>query len=268
MRTDIDQSAFPTVTLQSRPGFIAASATAKPRPAHTGRTDQAHRPAPAVDTGINGSLVTTITLCAVLGLIIWGVIQGGQNKAERESAVAADAAKEQAGRDLEFHANVERLNHDPLQPIHGVELALAHDENCYFSGPMSIWTKHTHTYRVGGYAGPSFRVARGVSFRMGAFKSAPVSTTDYEQDDQGTLYITSQRVVFAGQSSTKVVKLKDVVQCEPFSDGIQFDVANKNSIIFKGGHGLPPAIIFLRVQAGAVGAIPPSNVDSPNSSTS
>jgi hypothetical protein len=195
------------------------------------------------------------------------VIQGGRNKAEREAAAAKADAAVRADLDAQFNANIERLKHDPLQPIHGAGVALAHDEICYFSGPMSIWTKHTHTYRVGSYGGPSFRVARGVSYRMGAFKSAPVSSTVYEPDDQGTLYITTQRVVFAGQSSTKVIKLKDVVNCEPFVDGIQFDIANKNSIIFKGGHGLPPAMIFLRVQAGAIGAVPPSSIDSASTST-
>jgi hypothetical protein len=99
------------------------------------------------------------------------------------------------------------------------KLGLANGETCYFSGPMAVWTKHSHIVRVGGYAGPSFRVARGVSFRAGGFKSMPITTTGYEEDDRGTHCITTQRIVFAGLSTTKVIKLRDVIDSKAFSDG-------------------------------------------------
>jgi hypothetical protein len=230
--------------------LTAAPATAKPRQAHTAQHHAPRIAARPSDAPYPLGLLLLFVLA--FALIIWFWME----RSKENAAQRAVAAREQDVRDAAHEAAIEALKHQALQPIAGVAIGLAHDENCYFSGPMTVWTKHSHTVRVGGYGGPSFRVARGVSFRVGGFRSEPITTTGYEEDDQGTLYITSQRIVFDGRSSTKVIKLKDVVKAQPFTDGIQFDIANKNAIIFKGANGLPAAIIFLRVQAGAIGAMP------------
>lgn len=237
--------------------IIVAPSTAKPRPIHAVQKHAPLHAQPQAEANRSYPYGLLLVFMGIIALLVWASNRGSKARA----AQAATAAREQAALDAANDAKFLRLKHDALQPVRGVPITLQPDETCYFSGPMTVWTKHTHTYRVGGYAGPSFRVARGVSFRVGAFKSAPVSTTDYEEDDQGTLYITTQRIAFTGQSSTRVIKLKDVVSTEPFSDGIQFDIANKNSILFKGENGLAAAVIFLRVQAGAIGALPASDTN-------
>jgi len=72
----------------------------------------------------------------------------------------------------------------------------------------------------GGYAGPSFRVAKGVSFRMGSFASTSESHQEIRNIDSGILTVTSERLVFSGKMKTINVDLKKIVQVDPFTDGI------------------------------------------------
>jgi len=234
-----------------------APATVKLRQTHSAQHHTPRIVAPVSDAPYPWGLF--LFFAAVIAVIVWATTVQSKAKAEKRAAEARD----QEVRDAAHEAAIHALEHDALRPIASVAINLSPDEACFFCGPMTVWTKHSHTVRVGGYAGPSFRVARGVSFRVSGFRSEPITTTGYEEDDQGVLYITTQRIVFDGRSSTKVIKLKDIVKAEPFTDGIQFDIANKNAIIFKGEKGLPAAIIFLRVQAGAIGELPTAPTTTP-----
>ena len=72
----------------------------------------------------------------------------------------------------------------------------------------------------GSYAGPSFRVAKGISFRMGSFSSTTESHQEIRNIDQGVLTITNERFVFSGRMKTINIDLRKVVQVDPFTDGL------------------------------------------------
>jgi len=56
----------------------------------------------------------------------------------------------------------------------------------------------TKTRYVGGSAGVSFRVAKGVTFRTGGFRGSPIKETYKEVTDTGNIYVTNKRVLFVG----------------------------------------------------------------------
>lgn len=58
---------------------------------------------------------------------------------------------------------------------------------------------------VGGYAGPTIRIAKGISFRLGSGTSRSVSHDEITSIDKGTLTITNKRLIFTG--SMKTLKL-------------------------------------------------------------
>lgn len=73
---------------------------------------------------------------------------------------------------------------------------------------------------TGGYAGPSFRVAKGVYFRMGRFGSTSESHQEIRNIDRGVLTVTGERLVFSGGMKTINVDLRKIVQVDPFVDGL------------------------------------------------
>jgi len=76
------------------------------------------------------------------------------------------------------------------------------------------------TTSTGGYGGPSFRVAKGVYFRVGAFGSQSESHEELRGVDQGVLTLTNKRLLFAGAKRTSEYSLARIISIEPYKDGI------------------------------------------------
>jgi len=72
--------------------------------------------------------------------------------------------------------------------------------------------------RTGGYGGPSVRLAKGLSFRVGGFKAE--SHEEVRNIDQGTFTLTDKRIVFSGNKRTINVTLNKIISINPYSDGI------------------------------------------------
>ncbi len=80
---------------------------------------------------------------------------------------------------------------------------------------------------VGGYGGPTFRVAKGVSFRLGAVSAQSESHEELRNIDQGTLVLTNKRLIFIGSKRTTNIDLRKIVAIEPYKDGIGSQRENK-----------------------------------------
>ncbi len=80
---------------------------------------------------------------------------------------------------------------------------------------------------IGGYGGPTFRVAKGVSFRLGGVSARSVSHDEIKKIDQGTLVLTNKRLVFLGDKKTVNIDLRKIIAIEPFKDGIGSQRENK-----------------------------------------
>lgn len=71
---------------------------------------------------------------------------------------------------------------------------------------------------TGGYGGPSMRVAKGLYFRVGAFRAQ--SHEEIKEIDNGLLALTNKRLVFLGDKRNANIDLKKIVAVEPYKDGI------------------------------------------------
>ncbi len=82
----------------------------------------------------------------------------------------------------------------------------------------------------GGSRGVSFRIARGVSYRVGANRGQMhVIGTELQVQDEGTLTVTSHRAVFTGTRKTVEVSFVKLLGLNVFNDGIQFHVSNRQN---------------------------------------
>jgi uncharacterized protein YecT (DUF1311 family) len=61
------------------------------------------------------------------------------------------------------------------------------------------------------YGGPSFRIAKGVYFRLGGYRGTSESHEELRGIDSGTLVITNQRLIFVGSFRTISFPLADII---------------------------------------------------------
>ncbi|HNR66017.1 MAG TPA: hypothetical protein PKJ95_06985 [Atribacterota bacterium] len=93
---------------------------------------------------------------------------------------------------------------------------LKKDEKCYISLP-NISLMESRSVRTGGYAGPNIRITKGVSFRVGGFKSS--SHEELKTIDDGIFSITNKRIIFSGIKRTININFNKIISMEPFKDG-------------------------------------------------
>ena len=85
--------------------------------------------------------------------------------------------------------------------------------------------------------GVSFRVAKGVYIRPGAFRGRSVESSSMQHTDSGTLGITTKHIYFKGNGKSFRVRLEKIVSFDPYEDGlgIMRDTARAKPEIFRMG---------------------------------
>lgn len=78
----------------------------------------------------------------------------------------------------------------------------------------------TSTHYEGGSHGVSFRIMKGVSYRVGASKGRRVQNTEIVDAGRGDLVITSEALYFTASGNTKKIGLGSIVTVENYDDGI------------------------------------------------
>ena len=151
----------------------------------------------------------------------------------RLSAVAEALALDQlaiaramVGRESEVL--IAKLNAGRLEPMSSPQLMVKRGELVYLQVRAELLKEVVHREMRGGYAGVSFRVAKGVRVNTGGFRGHSVVTgTSIVIDDIGILSVTSQRIVFIGSRRGLDVPYTKILGMNGFSDGVQFLIANR-----------------------------------------
>lgn len=73
---------------------------------------------------------------------------------------------------------------------------------------------------TGSYGGPTVRIARGLSWHVGSFRSSSQSHDEIKTVDTGTMVVTEKRLVFCGTKRTVQIDLRNILSLDPFSDGL------------------------------------------------
>jgi hypothetical protein len=94
-------------------------------------------------------------------------------------------------------------------------------ENISFQEPRAV--RQTHA----AYGGPTIRVAKGVSFRLGGASARSESHDEIRVIDQGKLVLTNKRLIFIGDKRTVNIDLKKILAVQAYRDGIELQRENK-----------------------------------------
>ncbi len=77
------------------------------------------------------------------------------------------------------------------------------------------------------YGGPTIRVAKGVSFRMGGASARSESHEEIRVIDNGKLVLTNRRLIFIGSKRTVNIDLRKIMAIVAYKDGIESQRENK-----------------------------------------
>jgi hypothetical protein len=88
-----------------------------------------------------------------------------------------------------------------------------------FQNTQYLEDRTRRTY-VGGSHGASIRIAKGVYYRVGAFRGQPVDRTERVQVDTGVVVVTTRHIYFAGPRKAFRIKHEKIVSVTPFQDGV------------------------------------------------
>lgn len=112
-------------------------------------------------------------------------------------------------------------------PIVQSNLMLDTGETCHYCGTATfVKTKNVVVGYSGGSRGASIRIAKGMSYRIGAQKGAPIRG-DVQERTEGVLSITNKRIVFSANKGAFDKKISSLSAVTPYYNGIAFQFGDK-----------------------------------------
>lgn len=106
------------------------------------------------------------------------------------------------------------------------------EEVLWFTAPATRMETKTKTKYIGGSHGFSFRIMRGVSYRVGAFRGEPIQTTSLVPMGVGGMAVTNFAVYFLGSGASYRMSISTIATVEAYADGICLTPNRGKSQIF------------------------------------
>lgn len=168
-----------------------------------------------------GPAPTVIIFMLIVGLLLFWYIQvnGDSAKSKRADAI----------REVQISKLEELAGNLPYQGP--VTLTLAKDEEPVYvlKRVALLETRGNGSTYVGGSQGVSFRVAKGISYRVGSSRGQLVRNPESLQVvDQGTATFTNKRIVFAGSSASREWRFDKMTNIDIGGNGMQVMLAVNN----------------------------------------
>jgi len=141
-----------------------------------------------------------------------------------------------------------RIMHSQL-PRLDVSLTLQGSECCHYESHAE-WHEHRTVTTRFGYSGPSLRIriAKGLYWNLGQMGVKRHQEEILKKIDEGRLYLTNKRVIFVGQTRSTSIKLAEIINMQPFSDGVEIQKSRGRSPTFVTGASAEfPVMILARL---------------------
>ncbi|MBI2342833.1 MAG: hypothetical protein HYV02_00615 [Deltaproteobacteria bacterium] len=132
-------------------------------------------------------------------------------------------------KELERLRLLNEIQNGNLPVVRAPNLILQNGEQEHWIEPGALIEEKVVSRRYqGGSSGVSFRIMKGVSYRVGAHKGTLVSETDLVPVSHGDLVLTNKRIIFQGNGKSFGTKLDKVLNIQLFNNGLQFSETNKS----------------------------------------
>ena len=129
-----------------------------------------------------------------------------------------------------------------------VNISLHKDEVCYFQTKIQWHENRTVTDSIS-YSGvsASFRIVKGVRYRVGSFKPYRQVHNELMQIDAGNLFVTNQRIIFMGAKKNSNIKYDAILSIVPYTDGVGIEKQSGKSPVFVCNNSDILAIVLSRL---------------------
>lgn len=136
-------------------------------------------------------------------------------------------------------------------PTISVNINLKIGEICHFAALATISEERVLRREYQGNSqGLSFRVTRGVSYRIGQSRGRSVSIRGVTQIASGSFYITSQRCIFNGHTHSFAFQHSKLLSFDQYEDGLQLHMENRQKTQIIGFHNSNDAELAALVLSG------------------
>ena len=151
---------------------------------------------------------------------VWHEYKNKELKGEEWSRIANGGISDDVQRkeDIEYWLTQLKTGNIPMSMKQEESPIILKKKEKLYITLANISLSEPRAVRTGGYGGPSVRLAKGLTFRVGGFKAE--SHEELRNIDQGTFTLTDKRIVFSGSKKTINVNLNKVISINPYSDGI------------------------------------------------
>lgn len=105
-------------------------------------------------------------------------------------------------------------------------------EIAHYEGAVSWKHLKTRKKRVAGSRGQSVRIAKGVSFKVGATRGRTEEWQEFQLVDKGRVVVTSKRLLFIGRQKNLTVSLSRILDIELFTDAVKIHRGTVNPTFF------------------------------------
>lgn len=113
-----------------------------------------------------------------------------------------------------------QIRHGELPEI-DAGISLQRGERCHLMTPAT-WNEMRRVRVASNWGGPSlrFRIAKGVYWNVGQYRSEPIMEDKLVRVDSGTVFITSKRVIFTGPMRSASMRVDRILDIVPYADGV------------------------------------------------
>lgn len=137
---------------------------------------------------------------------------------------------ERAIGDFQERLFIARVNDGRIPELDAPGIILKRGEVAHLQTDAELLKEVAIREYKGGSQGVSFRIAKGVSYRVGSHRGTmQVVGTRLETADSGPLTVTSHRAVFAGGRRSVEVRFDKLISLNVYRDAIQFHVSNRQT---------------------------------------
>lgn len=124
---------------------------------------------------------------------------------------------------------VREIQNGNMPTLQIANIVLKKGEQTYWSEPSSLLEeKVLSRHFEGGSSGFSFRLMKGVSYRIGGFKGYPVVEKGTVSTSDGEIVFTSKRLIFRGDRKSFATNLDKILDIQFYANGIQFSENNRS----------------------------------------
>ncbi len=173
-----------------------------------------------------------LVLGIIIGVIVYYVKKNNENKTTTSQIQTQTKQKENEKSEEEllkekWDKKKKEFLEQGLPTINSGTLCLTKNEICHFESSASFCKlKQQVVGYQGGSRGFSVRVIKGLSFRVGNHRGHYIKE-EIKEKTNGTIYLTSKKIIFSALKNSCVIKYKDIVNLNIVENMIQFQTEKK-----------------------------------------